>query len=131
MDFLKTISGRLVTGAIALGVVVGAISWWQMDAATRDSVLDGSGKILGWISIVLFLPWAAFFLIGRVANMESNLAGAILVVGFTLAELLLLSWMFDWSISGTTAWTFVILGGLFAGAYNLFTCDWIAEKVSQ
>lgn len=130
MDFLKTISGRLITGVIALGVIVGAISWWRMDETARQSVLDGSGKILGWIGIVLFLPWAAFFIIGKIAKMESNLAGGILILGTTAIELLLLSWMFDWSISGAAAWTFVLLGGLFAGVYNLFTCDWIAEKVS-
>jgi hypothetical protein len=130
MDFLKTISGRLISGVIALGVVVSAISWWRMDDAARQSLLDGSGKILGWIGIVLFLPWAAFFIIGKIAKMESNLAGGILILGITVIELLLLSWMFDWSISGAAAWTFVLLGGLFAGVYNLFTCDWIAEKVS-
>jgi len=130
MDFLKTISGRLITGVIALGVIVSAISWWRMDEATRQGVLDGSGKILGWIGVVLFLPWAAFFIIGKVARMESNLAGGVLILGLTAIELVLLSWMFNWSISGPTAWTFVLLGGLFAGVYNLFTCDWIAEKVS-
>jgi hypothetical protein len=43
--------------------------------------------------------------------------------------MLLLGWLFTWSIGGRTAWTFVILGGLVAAIYNLLTCDWIAEKV--
>lgn len=130
MDFLKTISGKLVSGAVALAVIVGAISWWRMDPEARDAVISASGKIVAWIGIVLFAPWAIFFLIGKVARLESNAAGAALVLGLTAIELLLLAWMFDWSFGGATAWTFVVLGGLFAAVYNLFTCDWIAEKIA-
>lgn len=129
MDFLKTISGKLVTGAIALAVIAGAISWWRMDQSSRDAVLSASGKIVAWIGIVLFVPWAIFFLIGKVARLESNAAGAALVLSLTSVELLVLAWMFGWSFGGATAWTFVVLGGLFAAVYNLFACDWIAEKV--
>lgn len=129
MDFLKTISGRLVSGAIALAVIVGAISWWRMDESSRDALLRDSGKIVSWLGIVLLVPWAIFFLIGKVARLESNAAGAVLVLGLTAIELVLLAWMFDWNFAGATAWTFVILGGLFAAVYNLFACDWIAEKV--
>ncbi|MGH7215412.1 MAG: hypothetical protein ACREIT_11670 [Tepidisphaeraceae bacterium] len=129
MDFLKSVAGKVLTGVVVLGVVAAGISWWQMDEATRQALLSGSGKIIAWVGVVLFLPWAGFFLVGRVAKLESNAAGAALVVGLTLLELLLLAWLFDWSIAGATAWTFVVLGALFAAVYNLFTCDWIAEKV--
>ena len=42
---------------------------------------------------------------------------------------LLLLWLFGWKLPGPTAWTFLCVGALFAGVYNLFTCDWIAEKI--
>lgn len=129
MDFLKSMTGKVVTAALGLAVIAAGISWWQMEPETRQMLVSGTGKILGWLGIVLVLPWATFFLIGRVARLESNGAGAALVAGYTLIEALLLAWLFDWSIPGATAWSFLILGALFAAVYNLFTCDWIAEKV--
>ena len=130
MDFLKSITGKVVAGGVALAVVVTAISWWQAEPATRQMLVDGAGKVLSWLAIVLILPWATFFLIGRVGRMESNAAGAALVAAYTLAEVVLLSWLFDWQVRGATAWSFLLVGALVAGVYNLFTCDWIAEKAS-
>ena len=130
MDFLKTVTGKVVSGLVALAVIAGGISWWQMDPETKQMLLSGTGKIVSWSGIVLLLPWATFFLIGRVGKMESNAAGAALVAAYTIGEILLLTWLFEWDISGTGAWTFVALGGLVAAVYNVFTCDWIAEKVA-
>jgi FtsH-binding integral membrane protein len=128
MEFLKGIGGKIASGVVALAVVAGAISWWQMDAATKDRLLHNTGHIIGWIGVVLALPWAAFFLIGRVARLESNAAGGALVAGFTAIEAVLLAWLFAWGVRGPTAWTFFIAAILFAAVYNLFACDWIAEK---
>jgi hypothetical protein len=130
MDFLKTITGKVIAGFVALAVIAGGISWWQMDPSTREMLVSGTGKIIGWLLLVLVVPWATFFVIGRVGKMDSNLAGAVLVASYTLIETLVLAWLFNWSIPGATAWTFLTVGALFAGAYNLFACDWIAEKVS-
>ena len=130
MEFLKTIGGKIAAGAVALAVIVGGITWWQMDPATRHAILSGTGKISAWFGIVLLVPWATFFVIGRVAKLDSNLAGGLLVLGYTVLEIILLVWLFDWSVAGAAGWTFVSLGALLAAVYNLFTCDWIAEKVA-
>lgn len=130
MGFLQTITGRVITGLITLGVIVGAISWWRMDPATRQMLLDGVGKISLWFGVMLLLPWVGFYLIGRVARMESNLAGAVLVLAFTVVDLCLLAGLFEWQLLRAVYWKYLFVGGLFAAAYNLFTCDWIAEKVN-
>ena len=129
MDFLKTVGGKIVGGLVALAVVASAISWFQMEPATRTGILSGAGKIAAWFGVILFVPWASFFLIGRVARMESNGAGAALVLGITAVEAAVLAWLFDWSISGPTGWVFYAAAVLVAGVYNLLACDWIAEKV--
>ncbi|HVT89644.1 MAG TPA: hypothetical protein VHD56_12380 [Tepidisphaeraceae bacterium] len=129
MDFLKGMVGKVVTGLVALAVIAGGISWWQMDPATRQAIVSGSGKIASWLGIVTVLPWASFFVIGRVGKMESNLAGAMLVAGYTILEILLLAWLFDWHFAGASGWTMVGVGVLLSAAYNLFACDWIAEKM--
>src|SRR5262245_28075874 len=79
MEFLKTITGKVVAGFVGLAVIAGGISWWQMDPDTRGMLVSGTGKIVGWLLLVLVVPWATFFVIGRIGKMESNLAGAVLV----------------------------------------------------
>lgn len=130
MDFLKTVAGKIISGAVAVAVIAVAISWWRMDPATRQMLLTGTGRIVSWLGIVLIVPWATFFLISRVAKLDSNAAGAVLVGAYTLIEVLLLAWLFQWRIPGPTAWPFLCVGALFAAVYNLLTCDWIAEKVA-
>jgi hypothetical protein len=130
MDFLKTTAGKVISGFVALAVIAAAISWWSMDESTRQGLVGGTGKIVAWLGVVLLIPWATFFVLGWLNKLESNLAGGLLVAGYTLLEVLLLLWLFDWSISGAAAWTFVGFGGLLAAVYNLFACDWIAEKIA-
>ncbi len=129
MDLLKTVTGKVVAGAVALAVVAAGISWWQMDEATRQMLLSGTGKIVSWLLIVLLVPWATFFLTTWVAKRESNAAGAALVAGYTVLEALLLAKLFDWNVRTPTAWTFLVVGALFAAVYNLLVCDWLAEKL--
>jgi FtsH-binding integral membrane protein len=130
MDFLKSVGGKVVTGAVILAVVAAGISWWQMDEATRQMLLTGTGRILGWLLVVLVVPWASFFVVGRVARLDSNGAGAALVLAYTAAEAVLLAWLFEWNIRGAASWVFFLAAALFAGVYNLFTCDWIAERAA-
>src|SRR4051812_31914883 len=111
MEFLKTITGKVITGCIALAVIAGGISWWQMEPNTRSMLVGGTGRILAWLGIVLFVPWVTFMLIGRIAKMESNLAGGLLVGSYTLLEILVLAWLFQWQINGAAAWTFLVVGG--------------------
>jgi FtsH-binding integral membrane protein len=130
MEFFKTIGGKIATGLVALAVVAGTISWFQTPEATRDEILAGTGKIVSWFLVMLVVPWVTFFLIGWVARLERNAAGAVLVAVYTAAEAAVLAWLFDWSIQGATAWVFFAAAVLIAGVYNLFTCDWIAEKAA-
>ena len=130
MDFLKTVTGKVVSGIAGLVIVLAGISWWRMDSKTKDMLLSGTGKIVSWFGVVILIPWATFFIIGWVARMEKNAAGAILVFVYTALEALFLAWLFGWHLPGTTAWSFFAVGTLVAGVYNLLVCDWIAEKVT-
>jgi hypothetical protein len=129
VDLLKKIASIVIAGAVALGVVVGAISWFQMDPADRSAVLSTVWRALAWIGIVVVLPWATYFITTWVAKRHSNAAGALLVGGLTVVDALVLLWLFDFSIHGTTPIVLMILGVLVALAYNLLTCDWIAERL--
>ena len=130
MDLLKTVTGKVVAGAVALAVVAGGISWWQMDPATRQMLLSGAGRIVSWLLVVLFVPWATFFVTTWVARRQSNAAGAALIGLYTVLEAVMLAWLFNWNVHGATGWTFVGAATLFAAVYNLLACDWIAEKLA-
>ncbi len=114
---------------MALAVVAAGISWWQTDLATRQTILSASGRLAGWFAVVVTFPWASFWLIGWVARCESNLVGGVFVVSITAVEAVVLAWLFNWSVHGPTAWVLLAAGVLAAGVYNLFSSDWIAEKV--
>ena len=103
MDLLKGMAGKVMTGVVALAVIIGAFTWWSMDPAARQGILQGTGRIIAWFGIVILLPWATFFLIATIARRESNVFGAVLVAAYTLLELLLLVWLFDWSVHGAAA----------------------------
>lgn len=130
MDFLKGIGGKIVAGVVALVVIGSAISWWRMDAAGRDAILSVAGRTGAWILIVLLAPWALFWVVTWVARFQRNSAGAALVAALTLLEMVVLGLLFDWNLGGSTlGWAYVAVGALLAAVYNLFTCDWIAERM--
>ena len=52
------------------------------------------------------------------------------MAGVTLTECALLLWLFGWSFGGAVGWAFAAAGALAAGVYNLFACDWIAERLA-
>ena len=130
MDFLKGIAGKVATGAIALAVLAAGVWWWQASPEGRASVAGGTGRAAAWAAAVLLVPWATFFLIGWVGRIDSNAAGAVLVAGYTAAEVAALAWLFGWSMGGGLGWAAFAVGSLFAAAYNLLACDWIAERAA-
>ena len=121
-------AGKIVSGLVAVAVIAVGISWWRMSASAKDALLRNTGNIVAWSGVVLLLPWVTMFIISWVGRMRSNLAGGTLVAVYTALELVLLLWLFGWSMPSTTAWSFVGVGTLIAAVYNLFACDWIAER---
>ena len=129
MDFLKTVTGKVIGGLVSLAVVAGGISWWRMDDLTKQAILTNTGRIASWAGIVLLVPWATFFIVGWVAKFEKNMAGGVLVFVYTALEAVLLGGLFHWAFHSPAAWTAFAVGTLLAAVYNLLACDWLAEKM--
>jgi hypothetical protein len=128
MEFLKTVGGKVASGIVMLAVGAAALAWFETDAAVRHAILSAIGRVIAWSALVLVLPWAGFAVIGRVGQIGSNFAGAMLVSTLTATEGVALAWGFNWSITGMAWWTMFLAAIATAGVYNLFTCDWIAEQ---
>ncbi len=128
MEFLKSVVGKLVTGAVVLAVFAAGYAWYGMDAAERSALAGGAGRVVGWIVLVSAVPWVIFFIIQRVARMDSNVASGVFVLLLTAAEAAALAWMFQFTIHGPAGWMFFAVGIVLAGVYNLLTCDWIAGR---
>jgi hypothetical protein len=129
LSLAKGAASKIMSALAAIGVIMVGVAWWRAAPETRDMILSATGRGVAWLGIVGLLPWVSFPVIGWVARFERNSAGAALIASYTILEVLLLGWMFNWSVNGTFAWSLFILGSLLAAAYNLFACDWIAEKV--
>jgi hypothetical protein len=127
-DFFKTLAGKIASGAVALAVVAAALAWYETEPATKQAVLSLSGRILGWCLLMLVLPWASFPAIAWVNRLRSNGAGAALVLAVTVIDAVVLAWLFSWSLRGASEWVMYMAAVLIGGVYNLFSCDWIAEK---
>src|ERR1700730_6829606 len=104
MDFLKTVTGKVVSGLVGVVVITLSLSWWHMTDADKHWLLSGSGRIFAWLGLVLIVPWASFFLIGWVARFQTNLAGGILVLVLTAGEATVLLKLFGWNVGGPVAW---------------------------
>lgn len=129
MDLLKAIGLKIVGGLTSLGVLLGVIAFWRMEPSTREALWTGIGRLIGWTVVVLAVPWVTFSLIGWIARMERNAAGAALVAGYTVLEVATLGWLFQGILAGA-GWLLVGAAGAMAALYNLLACDWIAEKVA-
>lgn len=131
MGLIQLSVGRFATALATLAVIIGGISWWQLDPATRSMILDTIGRSLGWLLAVLAVPWAGFLLIGWVARQQSNAAGLALVATLTIIEAVCLFWLFGFSLPGPAAWALAIAAILLAAVYNVLACDWIAERIES
>lgn len=129
MELLKRIMSIVVIGAVTVAAAAMLVSWWQMSPADRSATYALVGRAVAWVAVVAVLPWATWFAVGAAVRHGSNAAGAVLVGGYTLIDLLLLGWVAKWSAPSTTAMIVMLFGGLAALAYNFLVSDWLAERV--
>ena len=131
MALLARIAGTFAAGLAALLAFAGGAWWWRSDEAARQAVVGGLGRSAAWGAAVLLLPWATFWLVGAVGRRaESNAPGAALVAGYTAVEVGALVALIGGLPDGGLGWAALVAAALFAATYNLFACDWIAERAS-
>lgn len=131
MEWLKSLAGKVASGAVALGVIVAAIAWFQADPAARSVVVSSTLRAIGWFLAVIVLPFALIPLLARVAKMQSNAASACLIGGLSAIEIGTLLALFGVHDHGGAFWTFAVAGSLLAIVYNVLCGDWLAERFAD
>jgi len=125
------VGGKVITGVIALGTIGAGIWFWRHpeDLATIWQTIK---YVLVWIGIVLALPWATFFVVSWVVASDSNIAAALMLVGYVLADAIVAFCLIGRirGLGGFT-WMILLLGFLAAAVYNLKVCEHQAERIED
>ena len=126
----KFVGGKVLTAIIFLAVAAAGY-WFYTHPEQLEQIWLVMRGVLLWLGLTLVLPWALFFVTGKVVAADSNAAGAALLVGLTAVDALFAFFLMDWSVSGTLTWMVLLLGFLCAGVYNFLVCDYQAERFSD
>ena len=126
----KYVGGKVLTAVLVVASAASVIWFWKHpeDLKTIWSVMKG---VLVWLGLVLVLPWASFFVTGWVVRKDSNLAGALLLVGLTAVDVVFALYLAGWHVEGALTWLVLLLGFLSAGVYNFVVCDFQAGRFEE
>jgi hypothetical protein len=127
--------GKYVGGKVLTAVLVVLAFGCGLWAWKHPEELRAIGHVLKyvaiWLGIVAVLPWALFPATTWVVRQESNLAGALLLAGITLGDVLIALLMTGVSGLGTLTWLVLVLGFLSAGVYNFLVCNFQANRIED
>lgn len=130
---IRPIIYDLQSGDMLMNETVSAV-WHGSDTAVAGSATAWRGFApglwgwAGWGLCILGLPWLTSFAIAGILEKKSNIASAVLLVGYTAADLLL-GWLwtgFPLDVPGPIV--IPAIGVLACALYNYWACETIAAK---
>lgn len=126
----KYVGGKVLTAILVVGAIMTTIWFWRHpeQLATIWAVIKFA---LAWIGFAIVFPWALFFVPAMVIRYESNAAGALMLLGYLLVDILMALWLAGWQVSGTLTWAVLLLGFLAAGVYNFLVCEFLATRAEE
>ncbi|MBU0719457.1 MAG: hypothetical protein KJ749_14515 [Planctomycetes bacterium] len=125
------VGGRIVT-AVLVVASAGAVIWFWKHPEHLQAIWQIVKYGIAWLAFVIVLPWATFFVTPWVVARDSNLAAALMLIGYLLVDVLVAFWMIG-SVSSHNAltWVVLLLGFLSAGIYNLKACEFQASRLED
>ena len=125
---LGRVGEKLLTLIGAALLVLLAITFYRMDAATKTAIWEGIWRTTAWVIIAAALPWSGQFFVRRLIAVGSNWAGVALIAAFTLINAILgLILMHGWPAGGA-AWLASLAALGIAGTYNYLVSEYLAEQ---
>ncbi len=125
------VGGKVVTAVLVISSA-GAVIWFWRHPEQLETIWQVIKYVLVWLGFVLVLPWAAFFITPWVIAKETNVAVALMLLGYLMADvlmaLLLMGGLFGHSM---LTWMVVSLGFLSAAVYNFKVCEYQADRLEM
>ncbi len=124
--------GSKVVTAVLVVSGAGAVIWFWNHPEQLETIWSTVKYVVAWLGFVLVLPWATFFVTSWVVSKDSNVAAAVMLIGYLLADVLVAFWMIG-RVTGHAAltWVVLVLGFLAAGVYNFKVCEFQAERLEE
>ena len=126
----KFVGGKAVTAILVVAGGASLIWFWKHPEALQAIWATLKG-VLAWMGFVAVLPWATFFVPGRIVKLESNVAAGAMLGGYLIVDAFVAFWLGGWGFEGTLTWVVVLLGFLSAAVYNFLVCDHLAERLGE
>ena len=123
------VGGKVVT-AVLFVAGAGAVIWFWKHPDDLRTIWQTLKYVAAWLGFVLVLPWATFFVTPWVIAKDSNLAAALMLFGYVLADAIVAFCLIGRvSDLGGFTWMLLLLGFLAAAVYNLKVCEYQAERL--
>ena len=110
----KYVGGKVLTAILIMACAASGF-WFYKHPEQLQTIWSVLKGVLVWLGLVLVLPWAAFFVTGRVVKQDSNVAAGLLLLGLVAIDALLAFYLANWSVNGALTWMVLLLGILCAG----------------
>lgn len=133
---MLTTIGQYVGSKVVTAILVvsgsGAVIWFYRHPEDLATVWQTLKYVVTWIGIVLALPWATFFVTSWVVAKDSNLAVALMLAGYAVADAVVAFCLIGriFGLDGFV-WILLLLGFLAAAVYNLKVCEYQAERLEE
>ena len=124
------VGGKVIT-AILVVASAGAVIWFWRHPEQLEMIWHTVKYVLIWLAFVLVLPWATFFITPWVVSKESNTAAALMLLGYSLADVIVAFLLIGGLPGDVIAWFVLVLGFLSAGVYNFKACEYQADRLEE
>lgn len=124
----KFVGGKVLTAILAVTVALVVIWYWRLPPESRAALWSSVRAGLIWIGFVLVLPWALFFVPGRVVRADSNVVSGLVLFGYLLVEIAFALFLTGGTFG--TGWqrALMCVGFLAAAVYNFVSCEFLARR---
>lgn len=127
----KIFANKIATAILAIGTIGAGIYFWR-NPDDLAAIWHTVKYVLIWAGFVAILPPATFFVTIWAVRRDSNRAGAFMLGGYLLADIVM-AFVLAGGIQGhsTFTWMCLLFGFLAAAVYNYAVCDYLAARIEE